>query len=783
MRLFPVIKIADIKQNTYFNEPSLIVPDESDLPEFQSWCFQNAMYGASYYNRPIDYLGLGMGGIAGVNSVNMPASEKFPVQFMYKMITYFLGKQNTKDYSWMSAVNGGNITEQPGWINDKQISTFIELFQGIFRSLISNAEFSANPLSEDIYKNKEILTDAIKTVIENKDLMLEMVRMGVNITPGGGGEYGLNSADDMDDFMEKFIDEGADVCTTLSNGIWFSNKWMKLFLSVFTHIMICGKGAIEHEMINGLNEQNEIEPYWLINDIRVPDGDDYAEKAGFIGYYKPFQLAETFNYPNMTEDQIILMRDCCRTNSYNSQMFNLPNITWGTYNGNGFNQTYKVRMYWKAKEFKTAYEARMIKKGGQEVLEGEKGYYMEYIYKADVLAGMLMANYGRCNNTIYKYGNKKEMEFPIQMFQPNTFLGTSISQVNKVFQIADEIGVYKQKIRKEVAKLKGNTLLIRGDKTSSTVKEIVQNLAVDGIHVEVVDALEENIKSPEKTFQVVDMGASIMITQTLIPLIEMNKKDMKELLSASDSLLGQQASYSGASTSQGIINQNNYGISYFVNGTMDYIVRNMFYACKQTIEYCTIKEDVKLSYSVGDKGMAYIDWLRVNSLDWDELFVKMNINDQRDAKERESTGQLLMATVQNGQFSSKILETLVSVLEFNQSKSITSGVDKLRKDIVRLKKEEAQAAKEAAKAQAVDKNNTLMSNEQVQASIMAATAKSRQADIDRKGLWNLLDAFVAAKNESEQQVIKGLIDKTLMSHEASLQPQQQPATAAPVAQQ
>ncbi len=782
MKLLPVYNVSDIKsdkENIFTAPPDVIVPDEKNLDEFAAWNYANTLYGATYYNLPINYLGLASAPGYGIDmhygQAGATSYERSPVYFMYRMITYFLGKQNNTDYSWMSPINGENITLQPGWINGEEISLFVDLFQGIFRNMISSAKFSANPLSKELNEQKQLLYNMMLMVVKHKDAFKNMAANGFQFSPADMA--GIEDKDDLDNFFaETYVDEGADICTIMSNGIWHTNYWMQMFMSIFTHIVICGKGAVEHDMINGLARQREIQPYWLIHDIRVPDGDDYNEFGQHIGYYKPFQYNNIYQYDNLKKDQIERIRGFCTSGNYNNTMGILPNgMNWAMWNTNKrVNETFMLRMYYKGRKYVSYDEATNATKSGDKVSKDDNGNYVEDIYGSDIIAGTFMARWGKTRNKINKYGNKRNMEFPIQMFQPNTFLGTSVSKVGRVFKIADEIDMYRYKVRDAVGKSKGKVVFIFGDKAMSSIQDIAKDLTEMGAHVMIKDKFDDNPNNRQNLIETVDWGATDDVNKVYMPMIAALKANMKEILSVSDTLMGQQASYSGAATGENIVTGNSFGMSYIMNGTLAFITRNMRYALKQQINYNTVKEKVELEYSIGQKGLEFIDWMKVNSIDWDDIGVWVETNDQLDSAKRKQISDFLFNASQNGQYTSATLETLISLIKITNEDSVTASIEDLKKTVRRLKKEEAKKEQSQAEGQQQAQQAQIASTEKIAAGTMAAKESNDLQNIDRKGLWNLMDAYVAAKNGAEQQVIQGMIDKELATHDASLQPQEPP---------
>ena len=755
-KIFPAINLSDNSFSTgtnFFIAPDIIIPDQNDQDAMAEWCYRNAMFALSFYNKPVNYLGFG--NLAGMTATPLMnnADTQYPVIQMQTMLTYYLAKQRNLDFTYIFPMqDDGNY--HPGHTNGQEISMFMRQFQGIMRGRLSNCEWTAKPVSERINEQFQIMYNMLKMNFEHKDLFADMAKNGFKFNPANGLAGKSDSMMDIDRFMaENYVEEGADVMTNIANGEWFTNDMAQMFLSAFQSCTICGTQAVEISIVNGQNKVEEVDPTYLIKDIRVPNGDDYHKKAKLIGYVKPFQPIECFNYPELTQPMVEDIKSICTSQQTNGTITAGFNFYWMNWDGRRMiNSTVRSRVYWKAREFVSYKQQKSFTLDKKDkVTKDDDGDYMENIFNVDIIAGRYMVRWGETRNKVERYCKPNELEFPIQMFQPNTYLGTSVSEVGRVFKLQNELDLWRDKIIDEAAKSVGKVIIFHGDQMDKSAKQIIDELKKVGATIIVPDGEDDSpATGKQKEFEVADLGLSKNV-EFYLKMCEVRKKDMQDILSISDSLLGQQASYSGAATTQNIQEANGNGMSYLIDGSLNFAVNVMRYLLGQTINLKTFKNTKNLQYCVGGKGMAFINLLNENLVDWRDIYLSLNIEDSIDKKNKDQLNTLLLGMVQNSNFNVASMKAVKNALKITNAKSYSSAIADLDKEIQIESALEAKQAKEKSASDEQAQANQIQSTERI-AQMTNAMAKDKAMSIEQqKIVGNILVAFIQAGIDKNSQ--------------------------------
>jgi hypothetical protein len=756
----PAISVVpDVKNVIWYgtsaaNPPEPDAPDETDnSPEgrqkFAGWCFKNVQFALCFYNKPLTYLGFGdMNGSTVANLTQAPY-ELYPVMNMLKMCQFYLGKQDNMDYAYMSP-DVKFDTLQPGWINGQEVSLFVDYFNGIMRARLANAKWTAKPVSDNINEDYEATYDLVKLYWEHKEQFDEIAKLGVSFSPANGQEGNIQKEKDVDKYMdETYTEEGAGICTDLATGVWFSNDWLQEMMNAWDYLVICSQTAVEHYVDNGMVKQRVIMPYYQITDTRLDN--DYGIYDKFRGYIMPFQPIDMYQYPELTEEQRLDIIDMAKRQN-SSQLYNIGglNINWWTWNNNSVNSTLKATVYWKArrwvkrKKVKTSTSTTIIPANYGE------GYYIEDMYKATVIGNKYMVDWGLMDNIVESYGNKRVLEFPIQRYKPNTKFGQSISKVGRIFKLQSKMDMFNYKILDEVGKSKGKVVIIYGDKLSKPVEDIVKDLTIMGMTVHVTDRTDEMNKNNQKFIDVLDLTLSDNV-QNYMKLREQCYQEMQRVLSLSPTALGAQASYSGAQTGENIQASNENGTKYMVDGFMQFLVNNMTYAINMIKNLNTLKQQDIIKMNVGTKGVKYIKWMNSNLLDWADIFVKLNINDSMDQKDKQQLDSMLLSVLQNSQNLPSAREGLLSILKVINSKSYTEAMEHLKEEVEEDKENAKEMAAEQQKQQMLAQQSQLKSTEQI-AEMQNQMTTNKALSVEKlKILGNILTAFIQAKVDKNSQ--------------------------------
>lgn len=699
--------------------PSQLIPESEKTA---NWYFKNLDYIISFYNQP--------NGVLNFNSVNSQSSSYngysdytdrnriYPVQFMIRMMQYYLGKQPNLNYNWLvQDVQQSNL--QATWIRGNDVSEFINYFRGLIVAKISKPYFTAKPLSKDSFSKKTDLYNQLMLKFDMKDYFDQMKSLGVEFNPANTPDF------ELPEEIEKWVDTnfkeyGSIIATDLANGIWFTNNWFHKVLQSFMHVTITGMCAMEHYVQNGRVLQKVKMPYQIIWDNRVDD--DYGRYDQFIGCVENMTTGDIFSkYPELTEEQRIDIENIASKSEYGQPYNNSNNINWWVYDQqNKRNTVTVVTVYWRGrrslnkKKAYNKYDTPRILRAKEK--DADPNYAFDDIYKATLIGNKYLVNWGLQDNIVEEFGDKSKPLFPILRFMPNTFMGESISEVARVHKIQDELDMYDFKIREMIGRSKGKVYYIDGRKfdETTTPKEFFENISSIGFHIGVPSGEDRDQSNSSSAVEQIDMTLDPGVS-AIAALYREKRERMNKILSVSQVSLGQQTKYIGLGTQQGTINQNNIGTSYLVDSFMEWVTMNMRYAVNQAKNLYTIGDNKEAEFLVGDRGVAYLKFTK--DIRFEDFFIELNINDSIDEATKQRTLAYAQAWSQNPEWGVSALD----ILKLDRSNSSTKSIEELEYSIKKSEKNKAKIQEQQLQQQA-----------ELQQQSFEQQAIIKQADLDMK---------------------------------------------------
>jgi hypothetical protein len=640
---------------------------EPSLKRDAKWHLDCLSYFSSFYNAAPGAVYAG----APINRVdeNVTDAESNPVQFMVKMMLYYLGKQPNMNYAFLTE-DAQRKTMQSMWIRNQNTKEFVDYFRGIIRGKIANAQWSSRPMSGRAETEKTQALNKMMLSYDLKPLLKDLKeQFGIDYSPANGKDFQI--PEQVQEWMETDWKEyGSELLTSLSNGIWFEGGWTQKVPQAFMHSIITSNCAMEHYMRGGRLQSDILMPYQIIKDNRIDN--DYGMYDQFIGRIEvatPTEIKTLF--PGLTDDQVreleVLSNDNKARDTYNSLS---PNFKWWSTNS-GRNLITWVRMYWRTKNV-TERKLSDVEGSGNRIIRSSPSdpgtYITDDISTCVVIGNKYVGDFGFAKNMVEDYTNVSRPVFPIIRFQPNTFLGQSVSEVARIHKIVDEIDYMDYKIREMIGKAKGRIYIMYGDKFSedNTPKEFFQEIESMGVTVRTPSG---EVGDPEgKGLDLIDWTLDPNIDK-LWNLIKDKEDRMKRIMSASDVAMGQNQTYYGNNVMQSMISQNSIGTSYLIDGFMDWVVLNMRYAANmyKNVLYTTHK-DSDIRMMVGDRGVVFMKLL--DGLDWEQVWVQLNVNDVIDEKQKDRILSIAQAAAQNQGLDFKdylIVEKAKSVSEVMNS--------------------------------------------------------------------------------------------------------------------
>ena len=637
----------DSPTRLFDGQPEQFISETEKTP---TWYYHNLKWILGFYNQPtgqISFNSLSNNQSNVTNNISYDSRRKYPVHFMIRMMSYYLGMQPNLDYNHLTQnVTTTNIQAQ--WRKGHDVAKFVNFFKGIMMERVSNAEFSAIPMSKEAISKRLSMYNALMLKYDLKPYFKELSDLGVNINPEGNKDFDL--PEDIEKWMDtNFKEFGAITATDLANGLWFSNDWPHKVLQAFMHCVITSNCAMEHYVLNGKTEQRILMPYQLIIDNRFDN--DYGKDDHFIGVIEPLtpvQILSDSRFKELSKEQMKDIEKMSQNNEIAGK-YNLltNNITWWSNSTQNNNTVSCVTVYWRG--LRDTGKKKAKSKIGKEYIDENKygdseSYKIQDIYKATIIGNKYLVNYGLVDNTVESMVDKSKLVFPIIRFRPNTFLGESISEVAKIYEIQDDMDMLKYKIQQIIGREKGKVYIINDNLADTLPEEVLNNLASMGLHVKRASGEIDDVTDKQRSVELIDWTLDPNIT-ALVNLFKEWEDRMGKLLSASDISRGQNTKYVGMGVLQGTISQNSLGISYLIDGFLDWVVMNMYYANNQA-KNLYAENEKEVDMLLGDRGVQYLKFTK--DMKFESFWIKLTLNNIMDAQQKERILKVAQADTQNG---------------------------------------------------------------------------------------------------------------------------------------
>lgn len=607
--------------------PDVIVAETDKTPD---WYFQNINWVLSHYNQP-------------ANQISFPSAktsfhfntQKNPVEFMLRMMSYYLGEQPNMNFAHMTQnVTSNNM--QALWINGHDVSVFVNYFKGIMMQKLAYAEFDAIPLSKDAVTKRNEKYNALMLKFDLKPYFKELETLGVNFNPEGNADFKLPQ--DVEKYLDTNLKEySAIVMSDLANGAWKQTGWLHKTIQTFVYTLITGIGSMEHYVSNGKPISKPVPSYQLIWDNRFDN--DYGEYDQFIGKIEPLTPQQIFTdsrFAELSDEQKLDIQQMAKDSEYGNKYNISQNILWWNYGTANQHNTVSVATVYFRGIKDTGKKIGKNIYGNKKIEEGKYGDKDSFkwgdIYKVTCIGNKYILNFGLADNLVENPNDKSYPCFPIQRFMPNTFMGRNVSEVARIFSMQDEIDMLNTKIREMIGREKGKVYMIDGSKFSVAPKEFFEDISSFGIHTTIPSGEAGNPTDAKAGVNLIDWTLDPNI-RMLAELRREKKELMGDIMSASEIARGQQTKYVGLGVMQGTINQSNHGIAYLLDGYLDFIVRNMRYYCTMSKNLYASQNEPEISMLIGDRGVALLKFTK--EMMWEYFNIVLTINNIPDEKKRE----------------------------------------------------------------------------------------------------------------------------------------------------
>jgi hypothetical protein len=676
---------------SYISLPDQNVPESKKTPQ---WFADNLNYIISFYNTPVRNV-LVPEQVADEANIQFPNSQS-PVQKMLRFMLYYLGKQPNLNFNHLTQnVTGSNL--QATWIKGQRITQLIDFMKGKMTEALGNMEFGARPLSEKASSERTDVFNKLMFKYDMKDFFSYLQTQGITYKPEGDQDF--HFPEQIDQWMDTgYKPYGAELMVDTAKEIWEQNYCYYLFLQSFLHVSITSLTGIEHYVDNGKHCMSLCMPYQLITDTRVDD--DYGRKSRFVGVVKTMTPSEIFSrYKQFDETQKQDIMNMAKDQTLSQPYNTLTNLKWWNYTATNKDASIAVVTGYWIGQHDLSTKVIENKYGTKKVIrvdEAEGGdYVMDDIHQCTIIGGKYVLDFGYSTNVVEDIKNKQKPILPILIFRPNMIGGESVSYVERIASIQDELDMYWFKIKEMVGNAKGKRYIVNGAKlgNSTTAKELLGDLSSMGVHVTTTTGETSEADDGIPLIQVVDMTLDPNMQQ-ILALIAKREREIEEITNVSKIAFGQQTTYIGSKTQQTAIGQSSLGQAYMYDGFLDFCQMNIQYGCNVKKLLFAMNDSLEAAVTVGDRGRHFFKITK--DFKYEDFLIYLHVKDVIDEQARARILAYAQAWSQNPAFGIYP----VDILRLERTSTFSEAISVLEHSLKTHKRDmEAQAKMRAQMAQ------------------------------------------------------------------------------------
>lgn len=671
------------------DQPNQFIPEnQKDV----KWFMDSLRYVAEKYNTQNNMLGY----------QNTATYEK-PVDEMLRMFTYYLGKQDNKDYYYKTK-DENNCDLPTVWINGQKLTSMVDFMIGNAIKMIENIEPTVKGTSEALVSKKNLLLQMAMIKIKYGELFEKMSEDGVEFNPLGLEDF--EDPEEVNRYMNYDYKEYAEVIAQrLANDILYRNKFIEKYKQSFLYLLLGGVCGIENSIKNGRQYKEIILPYNLIWDNSVDD--DFNRRAHYVGKIDWLTPGEILSRPEYLEyltpqeiDEIKTVNTQTIDKMLGEEYITSNKLRWW-YNYSGVPKMACVTGYWVGyKELR--YEQVKDQYGNEHFSKmrtrQNSKYWIKTVYKGTLIANKYVVDYGEQTNIVRRSDDPREVQLPISVFLPNMVMGETKSIAARLHKHQDRIDYLTYEITKMTDRAKGKVFILNKHKLgSATSQEILNDFERMGIHITDGNMTGEDFNNADynKVVEVVDMTLDPNV-QMMITLRREEERIMEEIVNVPKIAMGQQQGYLGAKTQAGSIAQSNLGTSYLYQGFIQFIESDLQYALNQYKVSLLAMEQDTLGL-VDDKGIEFLEI--TEEFKFEDFGVYIKVKDFLDEQAKERLLAIAQAAMQNQ------LIDMRDYLRIETAKTYTEILKELeysmdKKDRERKKQEEQAQIMQAAQMEA-----------------------------------------------------------------------------------
>jgi hypothetical protein len=687
------------------DQPKQFVPESAKNAQ---WFKENIQYIAEKYNTQQNQLGY-----------RTPQQLDKPVDEMIRMFTYYLGKQENRDYYYVTQ-DADNCKLPHVWINGQKLTSMVDFMLGSAIKMIENIEPSVRGMSRALISKKNKMYQLAMAKIIFKEVSDLMSEKGVEFTPTGTEQ--LESKEDLQRWMQyDYREYSEEIAQRLAQDILYRNKFIEKYKQAFLYLLLGGVIGIENYIKKGRQIKEIILPYNLIWDNTVDD--DYNSRAQFVGkvdWLTPGEILSNPDFIQYLSEEEIQEIQTVNTQTIDKMLgeeyISSNQLRWW-YNFNGVPKMACVTGYWIGYK-ELPYDRTKDQYGNEHFAKSKKKknqpYWTKTVYKGTLIANKYIVDWGETNNIVRNFDDKNEVELPITVFLPNMVMGETRSIASRLHKHQDRIDYLNYEITKATDRAKGKVFILNKHKLgSATSQEVLNDFERIGIHITDGNATGEDYQPNDsnRIVEVVDMTLDPNVRE-LINLKNEEERIMEEIVNVPKIAMGQQQGYLGAKTQAGSIAQSNLGTAYLYQGFIRFIEKDLQYALNQyKISLLALKdEEVGL---LDDNGYEFLKI--TEDVKFEDFGVYIKVKDFLDEQAKERLLAIAQAAMQNQLIdmrdyikieTSKTYTELLNELEYAMDKKDMQRQEEMRRQqIMQAAQQEAMMQAQIQQAQIAQEGN------------------------------------------------------------------------------
>lgn len=651
-----------------------------------------------------------------------PSRNQIPDRFVnnfYNCLSYIHGKQNNIQYGYFTR-DFNNNPLPTRLINDQTAyNVFKHIIGYVQRNIIRNfdQQVFARGLTSELLEDKSARLNLMKMLGDLKFVEYQMGQfeaMGVQIDPTIGFEY--NPATEAAKYSEESLQEAVEkIFTGVAKDFLYEIDWVNAFKVVAEYVIIGGLGRFEIIAENGNLNAVFYRPDACIFHTDGDRDNEYGEFARYGGtldrYTIPAILTRWGDQLSDTEkDELQKMAQAQSPSSQFQGISGFVNYYNGLYGGNNL-------LWWNMQNnvpIVTCLRGKWI--GVEEV----NGKYRETVYEGTLIGNKYLVDVGKAKNIIEHSTDKSKVYLPYVDYMPDMLGGFNRSIIARLTDKVDRISGLQAAIDLAInrSNKSGSVVWLSQLPAGFDAQKIMTDLATMGVtFLEGVDT-DETGNSRSRLADNVGFEVKADIIAIIQNEIERLKREIREITSMPEAVMGQEATVVSQKALQNQIDQASLGMNSFYEGMSIFFQKVVQRAC-DIAKLVYTKDEQKRAIKFSPRQAEIIKFTKDMALH--DLKIYINRRDAIDEQERIALRDYAFNMTQNP-------DSGVDMLDVMEIEGMTS-----RKEIINYlrHKKWIREQQKAAEQQAMMQQEQMLQQQQIDGQL-ANTQLQQEGNIEKE---------------------------------------------------